>query len=146
MKKIIRQVSPVFIALVFVSGAFTLMSSTKKAVKQTAPAAWVAPKEADAVKNPTKDNAESVTKGKKIYNQMCTVCHGNKGKGDGPGGLALKPKPTDHTSAKFHAQSDGAIYWKLTEGKGSMASYKKSLTEAQRWDLVSYMRELGAKK
>ena len=145
MKKIIKQVGTVFIALVFVSGALTLMSSTKKAVVQKLTTPWVAPKEADEVKNPTKDNAESVAKGKKKYEQMCTVCNGKKGKGDGPGGLALKPKPTDHTSAKFHEQTDGSMFWKITQGRGSMASYK-SLTEAERWNLVSYLRELGPKK
>ena len=144
MKKIIKQASPLFVALFVVGGAMFFMSATKKAVVQES--TWVAPKEADAVKNPLKGNAEATAKGKALYNSMCTACHGNKGKGDGPGGKALKPKPTDHTSAKCQEQTDGALYWKLTEGKGGMTSYKKILKDDQRWQLVNYIRELGAKK
>jgi len=39
-------------------------------------------------------------------------------------------------------QSDGAIYWKITNGNPPMASYKETLTEEQRWQLVNYIREL----
>ena len=105
-------------------------------------APWVAPKEADSLKNPLKDNALAITKGKALYNQMCVVCHGTKGKGDGAAGASLKPKPTDFTSPASQSQTDGALYWKLTEGKKLMASYKKILKDEQRWQIVNYMREL----
>ena len=79
-------------------------------------------------------------KGKKLYNQMCAVCHGAKGKGDGVAGAALNPKPTNFTSASVQAQTDGAIFWKITEGRSPMASYKTILKEEQRWQLVNYLR------
>lgn len=31
----------------------------------------------------------------------CVVCHGEDGKGDGPGAAALNPKPRDYTDAKW---------------------------------------------
>src|ERR1035437_2612993 len=105
-------------------------------------APWVAPKEADSLINPIKENTAAITKGKALYTQMCVVCHGAKGKGDGAAGAALKPKPTDFSSPASSSQTDGALYWKLTEGKKLMASYKKILKDEQRWQLISYMREL----
>lgn len=103
---------------------------------------WKAPAEADKLKNPLAGQEEAIKGGKKIYATMCTICHGEKGKGDGVAGAALNPKPTNITTAAFHAQSDGAIYWKITEGRAPMASYKATLTEEKRWQLVSYLRTL----
>lgn len=103
---------------------------------------WLAPPEADKLKNPVAGQQEAIKGGKKIFSTMCTICHGEKGKGDGIAGAALNPKPTNLTTAAFHAQSDGAIYWKITEGRAPMASYKATLSEEKRWQLVSYLRTL----
>lgn len=101
---------------------------------------WVAPAEADKVINPLKGIADATKSGKKLYVKYCTICHGAKGKGDGVAGAALTPKPADFSKDKFHNQTDGAIHWKLTEGRSPMASYKTILNEEQRWQLVNYMR------
>lgn len=130
--------------LLLAVGAVTLMSATKTGIEQRAP--WVAPKAADTIKNPLKGNTESIAEGKKIYAMYCVVCHGDKGKGNGVAASGLNPRPADHTSAKFQAQSDGAIFWKLTTGNPPMASYAKTLTVKQRWQVINYMRTLKAKK
>ncbi len=101
---------------------------------------WKAPKSADATVNPLSGNADATKKGKKVYQQMCVICHGAKGKGDGVAGAALKPAPANFTNAAIQGESDGAIFWKLTEGKAPMAGYKDMLTETQRWELVNYIR------
>ena len=101
---------------------------------------WVAPKSADQLKNPFKSSSTAVAEGKKIYQQLCTVCHGPKGKGDGVAGMTLKPRPANFTKDIVQDQSDGAIYWKVTEGRAPMAPYKAALTEEQRWQLVNYIR------
>lgn len=103
---------------------------------------WKAPSSADALKNPYKGNAAETAKGKTLYTQMCVICHGKGGKGDGPAGIALNPRPADHTSARVQDQSDGALFWKMTNGNPPMAAYKDVLTEEQRWDLVNYIRTL----
>ena len=73
---------------------------------------------------------------------MCFVCHGPKGKGDGMAGAGLTPKPTNLTTEEFQSQSDGAIFWKITEGRAPMASYKTSIPEKKRWEIVNYIRTL----
>lgn len=103
---------------------------------------WVAPATADGLTNPLAANAASVKDGKTLYIGYCAPCHGEKGKGDGVASGSLNPKPANHTSALVQNQSDGALYWKLSEGRNAMAPYKNVLTEKQRWALVCYIRSL----
>lgn len=127
------------VLIIAVGSLFVLSSGLKQTITP-----WVAPKEADALVNPLKNNADATAKGKILYTQYCVICHGEKGKGDGVGGMNLNPKPGNHSSQKFQAQTDGAIYWKLTNGRPPMASYKEILKDEQRWQLVNYMRTLAA--
>lgn len=41
------------------------------------------------------------------------------------------------------SQSDGALYWKLREGKGIMPGFKSKLSDEQQWQLVEYIRDLS---
>ncbi len=120
--------------LLFFIGAFTS--------EIAAQSNWKAPKDADALANPLSGDTAAAKKGKKVYTQLCVICHGAKGKGDGIAGASLTPKPADFSSTEIQSESDGAIFWKLTNGKAPMAAYKESLTETQRWELVSYIRTL----
>ncbi len=102
---------------------------------------WIAPKEADSFINPL--SGKTIIKaGKKLFKNQCVVCHGALGKGDGVAGMGLNPKPSDLTSEKVQSQSDGALFWKITNGNAPMASYKDILSEEQRWQLVTYIRTL----
>lgn len=103
---------------------------------------WVAPESADKIVNPLKGDANAAASGKKLYKVMCFVCHGPKGKGDGMAGAGLTPKPTDLTSEAVQSQSDGAIFWKIAEGRAPMASYKSSIPENKRWEIINYIRTL----
>lgn len=103
---------------------------------------WVAPSTANKLVNPLKTDPSSIIEGKKTYQSMCSVCHGDKGKGNGAAGVSLTPTPANFLTIEVRNESDGAIYWKLTEGKPPMASYKSLLTENQRWQLVNYIRQL----
>ncbi len=101
---------------------------------------WVAPASADKIINPIKNDAAAAKSGKKIYAQLCAVCHGAKGKGDGIAAASLNPKPANFKNAEIQKQTDGALFWKITNGRTPMAAYKESLSETQRWQLVNYLR------
>ena len=107
---------------------------------------WKAPPEADKLINPLKGNAAATSEGKKIFTLMCAMCHGEKGKGDGAAGLLLHPRPANYTLPKTQEQSDGVLFWKMSEGRTPMASYKTALTETQRWQLVNYLRTFNPDK
>ena len=77
---------------------------------------------------------------------MCVLCHGLQGKGNGQAGLSLVKKPANFLALKVINQTDGNIFWKITNGKAPMASYEELLTDDQRWKLVNYIRELEVNK
>lgn len=103
---------------------------------------WESPKSADAKKNPLTADAGSIAAGKATYVKECLSCHGKGGKGDGPSAAQLDVQPGDLSGAATQAHSDGALYWKISEGRKPMPSFKKKLTEAQIWQSVVYMRTL----
>ena len=107
---------------------------------------WIVPDEVNKLKNPLNATLEEIQSGKKIYTSLCVVCHGTEGKGDGIAAAGLNPKPTDFNSYEFHKQSNGAIFWKLSKGKGVMAPYEGMLSEKDRWAIVSYLKSLKPKK
>ena len=104
--------------------------------------AWHAPASADSKVNPLKSDPTAWMEGKKIYEAMCVICHGEKGKGNGAAGVSLSPRPANFLAITVRHESDGAIFWKLSEGNPPMASYKSLLTETQRWQMVNYIRKL----
>jgi|SRR5450432_134877 mono/diheme cytochrome c family protein len=104
---------------------------------------WVAPKTADNVKDPLSGDNSKIAETKALYITNCGPCHGDKGKGDGPAAQGLNPKPADHTSAAVQSETDGAIFWKLSEGRNPMPGYKKIFSDEQRWELVNYIRTLA---
>jgi len=111
-----------------------------------AQAPWVAPASAAAKKNPYAGNASAAAEGKKIFMMTCAPCHGNSGRGDGPAAAALNPKPANYTTKAISAESDGALFWKLSEGRGAMVAFKSTYSEKQRWELITYIRTLQGKK
>ena len=104
---------------------------------------WQSPGEANELKNPFIENSKATEKGRKIYTKLCWSCHGKTGKGDGPAAVALNPAPANYGKSLIQQQTDGSLFWKITNGKGSMASYKSILTDEQRWMLVNYIRVLA---
>lgn len=108
---------------------------------------WKAPESAKSIKNPVEANKKiaSGKKGKKIFQTYCIVCHGESGLGNGPGGKSINPKPANLTSAKIQLQTDGEIFWKITNGRGPMIKWGPILSDAQRWDLVNYIRSFKKK-
>jgi mono/diheme cytochrome c family protein len=47
--------------------------------------------------------------GKQTFETLCATCHGTTGKGDGPAGVALDPRPRDFSKGefKYDANKDG---------------------------------------
>ncbi|GIV76398.1 cytochrome c [Litorilinea aerophila] len=116
---------------------------------QTSPeglsAAHNVPPEAAAVENPIPASQESVAMGARLYAQNCQACHGPQGKGDGPAGMALNPRPADLTAEHVQANTDGALFYIITHGvPGTAMPGWSQLSEEDRWHLVNYLRSLAS--
>jgi cytochrome c553 len=52
--------------------------------------------------------ADGKAEADKVWKERCTTCHGNSGKGDGPGAAALNPKPRSFTDPGWQGATDDA--------------------------------------
>jgi mono/diheme cytochrome c family protein len=89
--------------------------------------------------------ADDVQAGKTVYVQQCMICHGISGKGNGPSGKKLDPKPTDFTKAVANDEE----WFKATKlgtkaiGKSNgMEAYSAKLTDQQIRDVLAYVKSL----
>ena len=98
---------------------------------------WQAPAEAADKPNPLAARPALAAGGKKLFLRNCVECHGEDG-----GGLAKK-HAADLQMQVVQSQSDGTLYWKITNGNPDrgMPSFS-GLPELQRWQLVLHLRSL----
>lgn len=90
------------------------------------------------LKSPYKQTAKTLERGREVYTNYCLVCHGPKGKGDGP--LIPKfPNPPSLTSKRLRKYKDGRIFHIITRGSGDMQSHGSQIDYKDRWFLVQYV-------
>jgi copper transport protein len=96
--------------------------------------------------NPILPDAESVAIGEFHYQQHCAACHGVEGRGDGPAGLALSPRPADFGDGHLAIHPDGDLYYWIRNGiEGTpMPAFGEQLSSEDTWHLVNYLRRLSA--
>jgi mono/diheme cytochrome c family protein len=110
---------------------------------------WELPADADKTKNPTAATPESIENGKALYLDKdkgnCVFCHGETGAGNEANRAKLRRKPADLTDKEHMAEaSDGELFWKISKGiRGIMPAGERKMTEAERWDVVNYVRTLA---
>lgn len=81
---------------------------------------------------------------KSLFGQLCAVCHGQTGAGDGPAASALKPRPASFADSSFQAaRTDQQLTAVITGGKPPMPAFGQQLSPAQVKSLVAYVRQLG---
>ena len=98
---------------------------------------WHAPQQAIAKANPLKQNPQAVSGGKKLFLRNCAECHNEDGSG------ILKKHAADLRLLVVQGQSDGSLFWKITNGNPDrgMPPFSK-LPELQRWQLILFLRTL----
>ena len=132
-------IKPVLMSMVFFTACFLSAAFIQKSDE------WKAPDTAKEKKNPIATDETSVAAGKKAYEKECLNCHGKKGKGDGANAATLEKEVGDLTLAKAQNQTDGELFWKISEGRKPMPIGKKTLSEEQRWQVVNYIRTFKKK-
>jgi mono/diheme cytochrome c family protein len=104
---------------------------------------WVAPERASHRANPVPATDDAIKSGRGIFVRDCLQCHGKAGHGDGPQAGSLEIRPADLPSERVQSQTDGALFWKLTEGRGVMP--KATLSDKDKWMVIDYIRTLAPK-
>jgi mono/diheme cytochrome c family protein len=87
-----------------------------------------------------------ITRGKTLFENNCTACHGPKGQGDGPAAATMNPQPRDFTRPNgwTNGYHEPGIFKTLTEGvNGTSMSPFDYLPKKDRMALVQYIQSLG---
>ena len=121
--------------------AVYLFSTGFKMISWRQPKVWVVPDKFLKTPNPVASNPESLKEGKELWIKHCQSCHGKSGKGDGQKAPELKTEPGNFTLPVTQKQSDGSLFYKISEGREDMPSFKKKIPEADDvWNIVNYVR------
>lgn len=79
-------------------------------------------------------------KGKAIFAEKCTSCHGAGGKGDGPMAVAMSPPPANFTDPAFwKTRTDATIANAIMKGHLDMPPMDSNPQDVQ--DLVAYLTQ-----
>jgi mono/diheme cytochrome c family protein len=95
-----------------------------------------APEKARKRPNPLQNDPDAVAAGAILFQQHCAECHGDSAQGSRKAPSLLAPQVQKATP--------GTLFWLITNGvvRKKMPVWSK-LPEAQRWQLVRYIKSLG---
>jgi len=97
------------------------------------------PEKARAKSNPLTEDPDAPLAGRKLFEQHCAECHGNAAEGG--------KKAPSLRAEEVQQATPGTLFWILTNGvvRRGMPVWSK-LPEAQRWQIVTYLKSLGHQK
>ena len=98
--------------------------------------------DAKKLKSPIPYSKKSIDRGRVVYSQNCTSCHGTDGKAE----VAVIAEATDLTSPKLYKNgtTEGEIFRSIRDGAGDqMPPFKSQIDkEEDLWHLVNFVRSL----
>jgi hypothetical protein len=101
---------------------------------------WLVPADKQGRLSPFLFTDSTRSAGMQLFNLNCMSCHGTPGKGNFQ---HLIPPPGDPATEKIQHNSDGEIFYKVTEGKSPMPSFKNTLSTKDIWNIISYIRSFN---
>lgn len=86
-----------------------------------------------------------VAQGRAYYAQLCMSCHGARGDGQGEWAYRVTPRPANLKSARTQRRSDAELFDIISHGRRgtAMVGWQQQLSEAQRRQVVAYVRHLA---
>ena len=120
MKKILLALA---VIMGFISISFKVLDDQPKKP-------WIVPDKNAGMKNPVASDKESIANGKTLWVTHCKSCHGTKGLGDGTKAAQLKTEPGNFSLPETQKQPDGSLFYKISEGREDMPSFKKKIADA----------------
>ena len=101
---------------------------------------WVVPAEKRGKLSPFQFSDSIRNSGMQLFNLNCMLCHGIPGKGNFQ---RLIPPPGDPATDKIQHNLDGDLFYKVSEGRGPMPSFKNTLRSQDIWNIISYIRSFN---
>jgi Cytochrome C oxidase, cbb3-type, subunit III len=94
--------------------------------------------------NPLQPTVENLKHGQQLFLSNCSPCHGPTGTGDGTVVHLLLHKPANLMTGVSKNLPDGYIYGYIRNGGIWMPSYDDAMSSKERWQVVTYLRDLQA--
>ncbi len=94
--------------------------------------------------NPLQPTTENLKHGQQLFLTNCSPCHGPSGAGDGSVVHLLLHKPANLMTGVSKNLPDGYIYGYIRNGGIWMPSYDDAMSSTERWQVVTYLRNLQA--
>ena len=89
--------------------------------------------------NPVPNSPSTLADGEWLYGVYCSACHGTTGQGEGQ--IAEHyPRMPDLSAPTVHNYTDGWIYGIIRDGGRRMPPFAASMSRAERWALVHFLR------
>jgi mono/diheme cytochrome c family protein len=118
------------------------------------PEPWLAPPSERGRPNPVPTSEEALKRGRLLFQRHCAMCHGERGRGDGPAARLHAQRsgraPRDLTDPRVQeGMSDGEIFWKIStglkeDGRIVMPGFGEEIAKDEdRWRLVQFVRLFG---
>jgi mono/diheme cytochrome c family protein len=126
--RVVRWAAPLAAFALIFGGSLTVQGTRALAVS--------------GVQNPIAPTQASISRGQEIYVDSCATCHGINGRGDGPAGLSLVPRPADFRTHLQAGHTDAQLFdWVSNGFPGSaMPAWKNNLGEEDRWNVINYIK------
>jgi mono/diheme cytochrome c family protein len=99
------------------------------------------PADAKSRTSPFLFTPETIKNGEQIYQINCKSCHGDPGKETN--NKQMNPVPKDPASSEYQKNSDGEMFYILSNGRGLMPNFSNILNEEQRWVVISFIRSFN---
>jgi len=91
--------------------------------------------------NPVPSDETVLQRGKELFRDYCTPCHGADAKGTGQVVSRGFPAPPSLLAESARGRADGYIFHLLTFGRANMPSYAGQLTRTERWTVIRFLRK-----
>ena len=89
-------------------------------------------------------NERALSRGRYVFTNFCSECHGPDGAGNGTIAQRGYPPPPSLQTGKSLTMKDGQLFHILTYGQNNMPSYASQLSREDRWDVITYVRTVQA--
>jgi putative copper export protein/mono/diheme cytochrome c family protein len=91
--------------------------------------------------NPVPSSPASIEKGRMLFSQNCTQCHGDSGRGDGPLASQLRIQPANlYDHVPYHP--DQFFFQVISNGlSGVMPAFSSQISDQDRWNIINFLRE-----
>lgn len=96
-----------------------------------------------------KAGAATADPGALVFRTHCVRCHGPMGRGDGPDGAKLEPKPTNFNDAAYmRSRTDSVLLRAIRRGKGegAMPAWGQVLSEAEIQAVLAHVKKYAKKR